>query len=73
MFYLENEEAIEKSVQFDVRSIDKASELDAAIDTFLDTASVVLQGLVALSSVHPVLGSMFFSDPIMGFKPHMIL
>ena len=67
-FYLENEEAIERSLQFDVRSIDKASELDVAINTFLETANVVLQGLVALSSVHPVLGSMFLSEPVMRFK-----
>ena len=70
---MENEEAIEKSLKFDVRSIDKASELDAAITTFLDTANVVLQGLVALSSVHPVLGSKSFTDLVMGFKLHINL
>ncbi|KIM34875.1 hypothetical protein M413DRAFT_450024 [Hebeloma cylindrosporum] len=60
-FYLENEEVIEKSLQFDVKSIDKASELDVALITFLDTADVILQGLVALSSVHPVLGIAIFA------------
>ena len=72
-FYLENEEAIERSLNFDVRSIDKASELDAAMTTFLETADVILHGLVALSSVHPVLGSMFSSDAVMGSKSHMDL
>jgi len=71
MFYLENEEAIEKSLNFDVRSIDKASELDAAMSTFLETADVILRGLVALSCVHPVLGSMFFDDAVSSSKSHI--
>src|SRR6267378_3588574 len=70
-FYLENEETIERSLELDVRSNDKASELDAALDTFLETAKVILQGLVALSGVHPVLGSMF--NLLTNFTSHTIL
>jgi len=58
-FYLENEKTIERSLELDVRSNDKASELDAALVIFLETANVILQGLVALSYVRPVLGSTF--------------
>ncbi len=47
------------------------SELDAALVIFLETANVILQGLVALSYVRPVLGSTF--NLVTNFTSHTIL
>ncbi|KAF8966317.1 hypothetical protein BDZ97DRAFT_1917696 [Flammula alnicola] len=61
-FYKENKQKIENSL--DVGSQEKESkgaDVDSAIDVFLQTASVVLEGLTALGNIHPVIGVAIFA------------
>jgi len=61
-FYDENEQVIERSLALDAEKMardEKASELDMAVDTFMETANVVMEGLVALGNVHPILGGAY--------------
>ena len=58
-FYSKNEDTIRKSMQLDARSAvtdDKVGPIVDVMDTFVETANVILDGLVALGNVHPVLG-----------------
>lgn len=58
-FYARNEEIIEKCTRLDVREIakgERTSEIDFQIDSFMETANVILDGLVALGNVHPIIG-----------------
>ena len=58
-FYSKNEDTIRKSIQLDARSAvtdDKVGPIVDVMDTFVETANVILDGLVALGNVHPVLG-----------------
>jgi len=61
-FYDENEQVIERSLALDAEKMardEKASGLDMAVDTFMETANVVMEGLVALGNVHPILGGAY--------------
>lgn len=58
-FYLENKERIESSL--DVTSRTKGQQdvnWDITLNGFMQTANVVLDGLVVLGNLHPVLGGM---------------
>lgn len=59
-FYSKNEDTIQRSMKLDARSAvadpDKAEYVGDAMDTFVETANVILDGLVALGNVHPILG-----------------
>jgi len=61
-FYAENETTINRCLQLDVESAaknDKIMEASLAIDNFVGTVDVVLEGLVALGNVHPILGGIW--------------
>jgi len=61
-FYDNNEEVINKSLSTDLAAAakdEKTTEVQIAIDSFVETANVVLEGLVALGNVHPILGGAF--------------
>ncbi|KAF4610197.1 hypothetical protein D9613_010367 [Agrocybe pediades] len=63
-FYDDNEEVINKSIATDLEAAakdEKTTEVQIAIDSFVETANVVLQGLVALGNVHPILGVAIFA------------
>ncbi|KAF8970858.1 hypothetical protein BDZ97DRAFT_1407109 [Flammula alnicola] len=60
-FYYRNEDTIERVMAMDIGSLDKVSQMDLAIDTFVETANLLLPGLVALANVHPGLGIAVFA------------
>ena len=64
--YSDNEKIIKKCEATDVRALareDRLSDLDVAIESFNETANLILSGLVALGNVHPILGGILsFSD-----------
>ncbi|KAF4609963.1 hypothetical protein D9613_010377 [Agrocybe pediades] len=63
-FYDDNEEVINKSIAMDLEAAakdEKTAEVQMAIDTFVETANVVLEGLAALANVHPILGAAIFA------------
>ncbi|KAF4609988.1 hypothetical protein D9613_010358 [Agrocybe pediades] len=63
-FYDDNEEVINKSIATDLEAAakdEKTTEVQIAIDSFVETANVVLEGLVALGNVHPILGVAIFA------------
>ncbi|KAF8912168.1 hypothetical protein CPB84DRAFT_1957799 [Gymnopilus junonius] len=60
-FYNENEQTIQRAVSSDVASITNLAELNLAIDSFIETINVILDGLVVLGNVHPVLGIAIFA------------
>ncbi|KDR79356.1 hypothetical protein GALMADRAFT_265823 [Galerina marginata CBS 339.88] len=63
-FFAENEPIIERSLSLDPEAIakgEKSADLILAVDSWVETANVVLEGLVALGNVHPVLGVAIFA------------
>ncbi|KAF8912079.1 hypothetical protein CPB84DRAFT_751308 [Gymnopilus junonius] len=63
-FYAENEQTIERAITFNVAAGSKdadPSELNIAIDTFVETTKVILDGLVMLGNIHPILGVAIFA------------
>ncbi|KDR82349.1 hypothetical protein GALMADRAFT_817903 [Galerina marginata CBS 339.88] len=56
-YYEENKLIIERSLPVD----EKTTDLLHSLDSWVETASVVLEGLVALGNVHPILGVAIFT------------
>jgi len=64
-FFTENGVTIQKLQSVDVEAAargekNKAAELQWALDSFVETTKLVLDGLVALGNVHPVLGGKYY-------------
>lgn len=58
-FFEENELIIKRSLSLDPEAISKdeiSADLILGVDSWVETANVVLEGLVALGHVHPILG-----------------
>ncbi|KAF5329683.1 hypothetical protein D9619_008943 [Psilocybe cf. subviscida] len=60
-FYDENAESIDRSRNLDLKKGEKDADFQIAMDTFVETTKVVLDGLTALANVHPVLGVAIFA------------
>ena len=60
-FYEENEETIRKSSDVKLDRSDKKADVEEAINSFIDNADIVLDGLAILGKLHPVLESMYIS------------
>ena len=61
-FFEENESTIELSLSLDPEAIsknEKSADLILDVDFWVETANVVLGGLVALGNVHPILGGAY--------------
>jgi hypothetical protein len=60
-FYNQNAESIERSRNLDLQKGEKDADFQIAMDTFVETTKVILEGLTALANVHPVLGGELLS------------
>ncbi|KAF9562462.1 hypothetical protein CPC08DRAFT_376954 [Agrocybe pediades] len=63
-FYRKNEETIRKLEAVDLEAAgknDKGVNLQWALDSFVETTKVILDGLVVLGNVHPILGVAIFA------------
>lgn len=56
-FYTQNQATIERAAAMDM-SIENMSDMDVAVETFVETANTLLPGLVGLANIHPGLGGM---------------
>lgn len=60
-FYDENQLIIERSISLDPKATedDKTVNSIISVDSWVETANVVLEGLVTLGNVHPILGGAY--------------